>query len=510
MSAAAVELLLPYQKRWIRDKSLIKVGEKSRRIGLTWCTALEAVMTAALRKSDGGTDVWYSVNNEDDAREFIEDCADWARGLGMMASEVGETMVVDEDKDILAFRIRFASGNKITALSSNSRRLRGKDGLAIQDEAGHADDLAAFLKAAKAFVMWGTGRLAIISTHNGVASEFNKLIQEIQAGVLKGTVHRITVDDALDEGLFRRMCVRNRVEWTQEAQDEWRADLFQLYGEDAGEELLCIPSGAGGRYFHRRVLEQCTDADAPVLRFRVDDDFATKDEGQRTAETHVWLEDNVRPVLARIERWNAMYFGEDFGRSSDLTVLCPMYLTANMRRVIPFLLEMRNVPFDQQKQVIWYVLDHFAARDKLVGGIFDAGGNGQYIAEAAALKYGASRIRQTYLAGGPPRDTDDRVDGDGNPKPSLRYSEALPPLKAAFEDRGISIPKDLDVIQDLEMFKRKDGLPYLPPHRVKAQDHGYRHGDAGVAIMLAHYATLEMQSQPTVITTRPRERIVRF
>lgn len=506
-------LLLPYQQRWIADKSRLKVADKSRRIGVTWATALEATLTAALRPDERGTDVWYSVNNEDDAREFIDDAAAWTRGLGMMASQIGEVMVEDEGQDILAFRIRYASGNKITALSSNARRLRGKDGFAIQDEAAHADDLAAFMKAAKAFVMWGIGRLAVISTHNGVASEFAKLIQSIKAGEYRdlATVHRTNIDDALAEGLYRRMCERNRIKWTKKGEAQWREDLFRLYGEDAGEELLCIPSGAGGRYFSRRVLEQCAEPGIPVLRLRLDDGFAVLSEAQRQAQVQSWLEAEVAPVLQRIEEWHGLYFGLDFGRRSDLTVFWPLYLTENMVRRTPFLLELRNVPYDQQRQVVWYILDFFQARGKLVGGIFDATGNGQYLAEVSAQRYAGAQIRQAHLGGGPARDPKDREDKDGKPKPQLRYSEAMPQLKKAYEDQGIVVPNDRDVLADHEMFERKDGLPWLPPFRVKASDDsGYRHGDAGVACMLSYYATLEMHSMPAAITAAKPRRQVRL
>ena len=68
--------------------------------------------------------------------------------------------------DILAYRIRFASGHKIVALSSRPSNLRGKDGCAVIDEAAFHEDLPGLLKAALAFTMWG-GLVRIISTHNG-------------------------------------------------------------------------------------------------------------------------------------------------------------------------------------------------------------------------------------------------------------------------------------------------------------------------------------------------------
>ena len=50
-------VLLPYQKNWLSDTSVVKVWEKSRRIGASYVEALSCVMKAMLSKSDGGMNV---------------------------------------------------------------------------------------------------------------------------------------------------------------------------------------------------------------------------------------------------------------------------------------------------------------------------------------------------------------------------------------------------------------------------------------------------------------------
>lgn len=254
---------LLYQRKWVYDDSPIKLCEKSRRIGITWITAGEAVTTAGTRTADGGMNVWYMVSNEDDAREFISDCVMWAKLFGAKCSEVKEVLIEDEDeggnvRNILAFEIRFASGHKVRALSSNPRRLRGKDGLAILDEAAHHDDLPAFMKAAIAFTMQG-GRIAIISTHNGEDNHFNKLIVDEKKRRREGkrsriSLHKYTLDDALDDGFYEEIvCRRNRkAEKTPEARAAWRERVIDDYGDDADEELFAIPRGPGSKVLWTR------------------------------------------------------------------------------------------------------------------------------------------------------------------------------------------------------------------------------------------------------------------
>ena len=107
------ELLLGYQKRWIADKSQLKIAEKSRRTGLTWAEAADDALIASLAKKDGGSDVFYIGSNKEMAREFIDAVAMWARAFNYAAGEIQEEVLQDEDKDILTYVIYFASGFKV-------------------------------------------------------------------------------------------------------------------------------------------------------------------------------------------------------------------------------------------------------------------------------------------------------------------------------------------------------------------------------------------------------------
>jgi phage FluMu gp28-like protein len=185
------------------------------------------VLIAGLAANAGGDDVWYIGYNQDMAREFIETCGDWARQFGQACEAVEEVLVEDEDKDILAFRIRFASGHKITALSSRPSNLRGKQGVVVIDEAAFHHDLKELLKAAFALLIWG-GRVRVISTHDGVENAFNELCEDIRAGRRKKySLHRITLDDALQDGLYQRICLTKGDTWAAAAEVAWREDLVE-------------------------------------------------------------------------------------------------------------------------------------------------------------------------------------------------------------------------------------------------------------------------------------------
>jgi phage FluMu gp28-like protein len=227
------------------DQSQVKVCEKSRRIGITWTEAGDRALAAAT-SGRTGMDGWYIGYNKDMALEFIEAAAAWARRFNQAGKHLEEIAIKDERADILAYRIRFASGHKIVALSSRPSNLRGKSGCAVIDEAAFHEDLAGLLKAALAFTMWG-GLVRVISTHNGADSAFNELVNEIRAGRLPYSLHRTTFDDALAEGLYRKISQYRGIAWTEVAEQEWRREIIKFYGDNASEELFCVPRAHRGR-----------------------------------------------------------------------------------------------------------------------------------------------------------------------------------------------------------------------------------------------------------------------
>ncbi|MCF6246909.1 MAG: hypothetical protein L3J69_06055 [Desulfobacula sp.] len=466
-------VLLPYQSKWQEDDAQVKICEKGRRIGMSWDEASEDALLAASRS---GMDVFYIGYNKDMAQEFIGDCADWAKFYSKAAGEIEEYIFKDEDKDIITFRIRFASGFKIVALSSRPSNLRGMQGKVVIDEAAFHDDLKALLKAALALLMWG-GRVVIISTHDGDENPFNEIIKEVLAGKKPYSPHRITFDDALNDGLYKRICLRLGKEWSQEAQDEWRQDMIDLYGDGADEELFCIPSQGGGTYLPLSMLEACQDETIPVINLTCNATFVDEPKRIREAEIKEWCEENLNDLIAAMPENYPTYFGEDFGRSGDLSIFWPVQEQAGLKHRAPFVVELRNVPFEQQRQVLFYICDRLP---RFRGGALDARGNGEYLAEVARQEYGASRIIEVKLS-------------------QEWYRENMPRFKSAFEDKETFIPKDGDTLDDHRAIKMVKGIAKVPDTgRTKGRDGQQRHGDSGIAHAIAIFAVRELKGNGEV------------
>lgn len=472
--------LLMYQQRWCADKSQVKVDEKSRRIGLSWA---EAADTALLAASASGMDCFYIGYMKDMAKEFIQDCADFAKMYSLAAGEISEAEEVwlegDERKSITIFTLKFASGFRIEALSSAPRNLRGKQGRVILDEAAFHNDLAELLKAAMALLIWG-GEVHVISTHNGADNPFNDLVQDIRAGKLPYSLHRTTFDDAIADGLYERVCLRTGKPATEAGKAAWIDGIRKRYGDNAAEELDVIPKNSAGAWLSRALIE-ARMFDAPVLRWKPpSDNFVLWPEAMRTAEMRDWLDEHVQPLLARLDPALASGFGEDFGRSGDLTVIAPFQIDPNLVRRFPFLLELANCPFDQQREALFYIGDRLP---RLRSGKLDGRGNGQYLAEKAVQRWGSQRIECVMLSQG-------------------WYRDNTAPLKSAFEDGTILLPRSADVVDDLRAFQVVKGIPLIPDKRTQGDDGQQRHGDSGVAILLA-YAASRADDAPIEYTAGP-------
>jgi phage FluMu gp28-like protein len=205
---------------------------------------------------------------------------------------------------------------------------------------------------------------------------------------------------------------------------------------------------------------------SPVVRWEMPADFAGRPETIRKGVTDDWCRDNLDPVIALLDPNLMTCFGEDFGRLGDLTVIWPLQIERGMNRRTPFVVELRNIPFRQQEQVLFYIADRLP---RFFAGAMDARGNGQYLAETAMQRYG-QRIRQVMLT----------VEW---------YRENMPRFRAAFEDGNIEIPRDADILADHRMLVIEKGVVHVGERRERDTSGRPRHGDSAMAAALAYFAS---------------------
>ena len=475
-------VLMEHQAKWIKIRSAIKLAEKGRRTGITFAEALDDTITAASQKSAGSSDVYYIGDTKEKGLEFIGYCAKFsaviARAQGQGISGIEQFIFDDQNPDgttqqINAYRIRYASGFKIVALSSRPSNIRGLQGIVVIDEAAFHQDVQAVLDAATALLIWG-GSIRVISTHNGRSNPFNQMVKDIKDGIYgkDAEVFHVTFDDAVQNGIYERVCFMNGTEPTPEGKKDWYMRIRNGYGPRKAamrEELDAIPRDGSGVCIPGVWIENAMPEERPVIRLVLDDDFSRIHQDERVEWMEEWLEKNVAPVMRTLNPKAEHVLGMDYARHRHFSVILPAQITQQLHRVSPFIVEMANVPTRQQEQMLWYIIENLPM---FSGGAIDATGPGQTIAEYTADKFGDC-IHQVALS-------------------RKWYSEWMPKFVDSFQDGTISVPRDKSLESDLRAITEIDGIKMIP--KVEKKDikdpEQYRHGDGAIAGALMWYASL--------------------
>lgn len=479
---------MAHQTGWIKfsQELDIAVAEKGRRTGITLAEAQNDTLISACDKEAGGMDVFYIGDTREKGLEFIGYCAKMARVVARgQATGIEQHIFYDQKKDgetreIQAFRIRFASGYRIVALSSRPENIHGLQGKVVIDEAALHKNVGAVLESATALLIWG-GKIVIISTHRGKKNPFNGLIADIKAGRYgaRAGVFRVTFDDAVANGLYERVCWMTRRTPSEADKKEWYLSIRKAYGTRTAamrEELDAIPRDGSGSALPSVWIEAAMPAERPIRRLVLPDEFVHKTERDRMIWADVWIATQLLPLIAQFDapgiRWA---IGMDFARHRHFSVITPAIITQALARDVPFLIEMANVPQRQQEQILWALLDRLK-RWTFAG---DATGPGQGLMEYTGDRYGRA----------------DPATGRGGRVHEIQlsrvwYGEWMPKYINLFEDTQITMPRDASLEDDHRAIEYIDGIPMVP--RLERKDLKdpdlIRHGDGAIAGVLMNFA----------------------
>lgn len=467
-------ILMRHQLEWIEDQSKLKLGEKGRRCGITYGEALDDTLIAASARSAGGSNVFYIGDTKDKGREFIGYVAHFAKIVAKELGQIDEFMFEDQQDDgssrfISGYRVTFASGFRVEALSSRPENIRGLQGVVVIDEAAFHKDVRAVLDAVNALLIWG-GRIRIISTHNGVLNPFNELIREAKAGKVPYSLHFIPFAKSVANGLFKRVCMLSGETWSPESEAAWEAQIRSAYGVRTAQmhqELDAIPADAEGSALTRVAIEAVADRGVSIVRWTLPDSVKSAVPAIRDAVVRDFCREKLLPILSRLDANRRHDLGSDFARTGDGAATIVTELGRDLVRRGKLVLEMHNVPFEMQRDVLFFIQDRLP---RYGHGAFDAGGNGAYIAEVSNQRYGA-KISEIKLS-------QEWYRANGSP-----YVEAI-------GDRTVTVAADEDVIRDHQAAAYVGGIIRVPDDmRYKGEDGLQRHGDTFIAGMLAWFAS---------------------
>jgi phage FluMu gp28-like protein len=404
---AQATLLLPYQTKWVKDKSRLKIAEKSRQIGWTWATAYGLVSRKALKAAQ--LDAWISSRDDIQARLFLEDCKSFAALLQAGAEDLGER-VVDEDGHS-AYVLRMANALRLHSMSSNPDAQAGKRGDRVLDEFGLHPDPRKLYAIAYPGITWG-GCMEIFSTHRGSANYFNELITEIKhKGNPKGfSLHRVTLQDALEQGFLAKLQAKLPADDERQEMDEAAYFDFIRAGapdeESFLQEYMCVPSDDNSAFLSYELIQGC-----------------------EYKPGEVWERGESREQGAGSR--GSLYVGVDVGRDHDLTVIWVVERVGDVRFTRQVVC-LKNATFDTQEEALYEILEQPNMRRCCI----DCTGIGRQFAERAQKRFGEFRVEAVHFT--------------GPVKEELAY-----PVRAAFEDRSVRIPNDGLIRADLRAIKKE-------------------------------------------------------
>ena len=399
---------LPYQCKWLEDMSQIKIYEKSRRIGLTFAQSFEDVRDCAGLLYDPETgenppmDVWFSSNNESNAREYIDYCKKYARALNYVFEATEETTIIKEE-EILTLRLNFSNGKKITGLSSSPNMLHGKGGKIVLDEFARRDnEFEVWEAASPAGIVWGYP-IRIISTHRGKMSLFYSFLKRIAKGKLNWSHHKTTFIEAVRQGLadkvFKKKC-------TKEEQDQYIESVKQSAGDETiwNQQYMCDPQDGDEVLIPRPIIEKA--ARAELLPYN------------------------------ELKYCKTLYGGLDLGRKKNFSLLwINEEVTAGLH-VTRYILPIQGVAFPKQ--------------DKIVSGILKANPNIRRLCiDQTGMGIGLTEYLQEKQEQGKFNCLIEGVTFTTSNKEAMGFR-----LKKWLEDVSFHVPDDEKIFDDFQLVKK--------------------------------------------------------
>lgn len=390
---------LPYQQRWLQDRSRFKIMEKSRQIGMSWATAYGCLRECATQQRPA--DIWVSSRDEIQARLFLEDCRKFADLLHLALQASGHPLLPD-GSTTSSTQLTLANGCRIHSLSSNADAQAGKRGTRVLDEFALHPEPRHLYAIASPGITWG-GSLQIISTHRGRHNYFNELLEEIRNGNPKGfSHHRVTLADALDQGFLQRLQAKLPAEDPRQHMDKAAYYDFIRHScpDEASfrQEYLCEPEDEDHAFLSWETITKC--------QFQPEDRWQLTEADSR-------------------DRSRRFFLGVDIGRDHDLSVFWLLeenagLLTTRALRVL------ERIPFAAQEAV----LHEFMRLPGLRHACIDQTGLGRQFAERATARYGASRVEGVAFT--------------AQSKEDMAYN-----LRGVMERGNLRVPDDRDVTADL-------------------------------------------------------------
>lgn len=426
-----LDLLLPYQRRWVDDETRWKIGLMSRQVGKDFSSGAEGIRdcySAELKKEK--TTWLIGAPSERQALESFEKWKEWAEAFKVSIADYVEDRETPEAL-LKSATMTFPHGTRVIAVPGRPDTVRGFSANLLLTEFAFFDDpdktWRAVLPSITNPLRGGQKKVRLISTPNGQGNKFHDLWKK-NFGIAgaKWSCHRVTIEDAIRDGLPVNM-------------DELRDALDDPEGWQ--QEFLC----------------EFMDTASVLLSYEL-----------LAAGENPLASLNQPPEFWEVTGNNAepIFLGIDFGRKKDLTVCWALTKVAGAYHLTREVFELSKTSTDRQLEMLRPRLRRCRRA------AFDYTGPGTGLGDLLVKEFG---------------EWDPKADKFGKVELCTFTAEfkqdIFPKLRIAFDQRTLGIPAAREIREDLHSVQRmitpSGNISYKAPHTPDG------HADRCTALALA-------------------------
>lgn len=425
--------LTKYQKRWVQDKSRLKIGKFTRQGGKSFVCSLEAVFDCFEKPRT--TWVFLSAG-ERQSKELMRTAAMHARAINAAIEEATDVFKAEDKTEYKMLEIKFPNGSRILGLPANPDTARGWSANLVLDEFAMHKDSRAIWKALYPSITRGY-KIRIVSTPQGKKNKFYEIWTGLTKQIWDGEAydnpdqrggwskHNVTIMDAVAMGLELyddegaaiepedlRLGLGDDEAWEQEYMVAFLDEATAWLPYDLIETVEDVKISADPSWVERLLAEAIAHHDMH------------KHEKRPPAFNPEWLAKEV-PFTGDL------YIGFDVARHRDLAVIWldeeedTLYWTRAE-------IELKKQAFGVQENVLFALME----LRKFRRACLDKTGIGEQITERAQERFGASRV--------------EGIDFNSANKEAMANG-----IKKSFEDRKDRIPAEQRIRQSLHSVKKE-------------------------------------------------------
>jgi phage FluMu gp28-like protein len=311
--------LLPYQRRWVEDRSSLKMVVKARQIGYSFAATLQALLRCLERKT-----TWIFLSKgERQSKLLMEKVQEHIQSCGIVAQAFESSFFEGASQKQL--EVRLPNGSVIYGLPSNPDTARGYSGNVTLDEFAFHADAAKIYSALFPTITRGYS-LEVISTPNGQQGKFYELAKA--AGLEHQGLGK--------EGVFTnpKSLKPNPLSWSSHWCDVYEAvrqglkiniELLRAGCDDEStfqQEFCCQFVSTAENFFPPELIAACVSAEASTQGLGITGQ-ALEEQGlgiRHWGSGEEGISTNPQPLIPNPYINSEFFLGIDIGRHHDRTV----------------------------------------------------------------------------------------------------------------------------------------------------------------------------------------------